>query len=112
MNSEDFYGMIDAMAGAFFLIGGRSPNEIWAHPKTIYELERAVMESERLAIWRDQNGELFCHTEFGSCRFKKDPSILPGVIYLDVDAEHTSNSRSQRRKTYHTMNKVIGMPAG
>lgn len=103
MNSDDFFGMINAMAKAFFLIGGRSPNEIWAHPETIRQLERAVMESERLAIWRDQDGELFYHTEFGSCRFKRDASILPGVIYLDADAEYTSNSRSQRRQNYHVM---------
>lgn len=106
MSSEDFFAMINGMAKAFYLIGGRSPNEIWAHPKTIYELERAVMESERLAIWRDQNGELFYHTEFGSCRFKRKASILPGIIYLDVDGEYTRNIGSERPKTYHTMNEV------
>lgn len=107
MNSEDFYRMINAMAKTFFLIGGRSANEIWAHPETIYHLERAVMEGERLAIWRDPTGELFYYTDFGSCKFKKDASILPGVIYLDVDAEHTGNSRSQRRQNYHAMRELF-----
>lgn len=107
MNSDDFYIMIEALAQAFYLIGGRSPNEIWAHPRTINELERAVMKSERPAIARNQNGEIFYHTDFGLCKFKEDASILPGVIYLDVNAEHTSNSRNQRRQNYYVMKEFF-----
>jgi hypothetical protein len=87
------------LAQAFFITNGRPANELWAHPTTMDYLY-ASLNTEAFYIKLISLAETTRYsidTVFGALELKTDDRILPGVIYLDLDGRHTTESYKQVR---------------
>jgi hypothetical protein len=85
------FSMIAEMSELFEASGGKPPNEIWAHPATMAYILADPILVNRMATELRVNGTL---------KVMPDNRILPGVIYLDRDSEHTRNQRAEHRSTH------------
>lgn len=72
------------LSSVFETIVGEPPNEIHAHPLTA---EYILSQFSGEVGVTGPTGTTIC----GYLKLVSDPRILPGVIYLDRDGEHTRN---------------------